>query len=105
MAAPSLPSALDLEGYGQSRGLRAFIPGVHLAVQDCLAFFMEPEAFQGVILVAPICKISDKVKPGAILANKFNMSAKLAEKLIRSGDFNKRDSSGGIRQFTLFQVV
>ncbi|XP_021830790.1 caffeoylshikimate esterase [Prunus avium] len=87
--------ALDLEGHGQSHGLRAFVPEVHLVVQDCLAFFTlvkqqepqflnvpcflfgesmggaicllihfaEPEAFQGAILVAPMCKISDKVKP------------------------------------------
>ncbi|XP_007199495.2 caffeoylshikimate esterase [Prunus persica] len=31
--------ALDLEGHGQSHGLRAFVPDVHLLVQDCLAFF------------------------------------------------------------------
>ena len=29
--------ALDLKGQDQSHGLRAFVPDVHLVVQDCLA--------------------------------------------------------------------
>ncbi|XP_061349508.1 caffeoylshikimate esterase-like [Gastrolobium bilobum] len=86
--------ALDLEGHGQSQGLKAFVPSVDLVVQDCLSFFTsikkdpnfnglpcflygesmggaiclmihsaDPKGFQGAILVAPMCKISDNVRP------------------------------------------
>ncbi|KAJ7946937.1 caffeoylshikimate esterase [Quillaja saponaria] len=86
--------ALDLEGHGQSEGLKAFVPNVDLVVQDCLSFFnyikqdpqfhglpsflygesmggaicllihfSDPKGFDGAVLVAPMCKISDKVKP------------------------------------------
>ncbi|XP_062161398.1 caffeoylshikimate esterase [Alnus glutinosa] len=86
--------ALDLEGHGQSQGLRAFVPNVDLVVQDCLSFFnfvkqdplfrglpsflygesmggaicllihlADPKGFDGAVLVAPMCKISDKVRP------------------------------------------
>lgn len=90
--------ALDLQGHGRSDGLRAFVPEVDLAVQDCLAFFnsvkrdsrfqtlgrsppsflygesmggaicllvhlADPLGFDGAVLVAPMCKISDNLKP------------------------------------------
>ncbi|KAK4590060.1 hypothetical protein RGQ29_020576 [Quercus rubra] len=86
--------ALDLEGHGQSQGLRAFVPNVDSVVQDCLSFFnfvkqdprfhglpsflygesmggaicllihlANPKGFDGAILVAPMCKISDIVRP------------------------------------------
>ncbi|CAI8618164.1 unnamed protein product [Vicia faba] len=86
--------ALDLQGHGQTQGLKAFVPNVDLVVQDCLSYFnsikqdpkfealpcflfgesmggaicllihfADPRGFQGAILVAPMCKISDKVRP------------------------------------------
>lgn len=86
--------ALDLQGHGQTQGLKAFVPSVDLVVQDCLCYFnsikrdpkfkslpcflfgesmggaicllihfADPRGFQGAILVAPMCKISDKVRP------------------------------------------
>ncbi|XP_057458221.1 caffeoylshikimate esterase-like [Lotus japonicus] len=86
--------ALDLQGHDHSGGLKAFVPDVDLAVDDCLSFFTsiknlprfnglpcflygesmggaicllihfaDPKAFQGAILVAPMCRISDKVRP------------------------------------------
>ncbi|CAL5213409.1 unnamed protein product [Lathyrus oleraceus] len=86
--------ALDLQGHGQTQGLKAFVPSVDLVVQDCLSYFnsikrdpkfkalpcflfgesmggaicllihfADPRGFQGAILVAPMCKISDKVRP------------------------------------------
>ncbi|CAK8577769.1 unnamed protein product [Lathyrus sativus] len=86
--------ALDLQGHGQTQGLKAFVPSVDLVIQDCLSYFnfikrdpkfeslpcflfgesmggaicllihfADPRGFQGAILVAPMCKISDKVRP------------------------------------------
>ncbi|KAM7459296.1 hypothetical protein LguiA_036721 [Lonicera macranthoides] len=87
--------ALDLQGHGQSQGLKAFVPNVDFVVDDCISFFhsivnqnpnfqnlpkflfgesmggaicllihfKNPNFFNGAILVAPMCKISDKVKP------------------------------------------
>ncbi|KAI3937063.1 hypothetical protein MKX01_015278 [Papaver californicum] len=58
--------ALDIEGHGQSQGLKAFVPNVDLVVDDsiCLIIhFKDPKGFNGAILVAPMCKISDNVKP------------------------------------------
>ncbi|XP_043714883.1 caffeoylshikimate esterase [Telopea speciosissima] len=86
--------ALDLEGHGHSQGLKAFVPNVDLAVDDCFSFFnsikekpefhglpsflygesmggaicllihfRDPKAWKGAILAAPMCKISDSVKP------------------------------------------
>ncbi|MCD7466153.1 hypothetical protein HAX54_002581 [Datura stramonium] len=87
--------ALDLEGHGQSQGLKAYVPSVDLVIDDCLSFFdfvmtqnpefqdlpkflfgesmggaicllihlKSPSQFNGAILIAPMCKISDKVRP------------------------------------------
>lgn len=87
--------ALDLEGHGQSEGLKAYVPNVDLVIEDCLSFFnsiltqnpqfqnlpkflygesmggaicvlihlKNPERFNGAILIAPMCKISEKVRP------------------------------------------
>ncbi|PSR98567.1 Caffeoylshikimate esterase [Actinidia chinensis var. chinensis] len=87
--------ALDLQGHGQSHGLRAFVPNIDLVIDDCFSFFnfittqnpnleslpkflfgesmggaicllmhlRNPSLFNGAILIAPMCKISDKVKP------------------------------------------
>lgn len=87
--------ALDLEGHGQSQGLKAFVPKVDFVVNDCISFFSSiltqnpefqnlpkflfgesmggaicllihfknPNLFNGAILLAPMCKISEKVKP------------------------------------------
>ncbi|PON71010.1 Serine aminopeptidase, S [Parasponia andersonii] len=85
--------ALDLEAHGRSDGLRAFVPSVDLLVQDCLSFFnhtkrqnpgvlpsflygesmggaicllihlADPEGFDGAVLVAPMCRISEKLRP------------------------------------------
>ncbi|KAM3306569.1 caffeoylshikimate esterase [Capsicum chacoense] len=87
--------ALDLEGHGQSQGLKAYVPNLDLVIDDCLCFFnfvmtqnlefqdlpkflfgesmggaicllihlKRPKEFKGGILIAPMCKISDKVKP------------------------------------------
>ncbi|KAI5657014.1 hypothetical protein M9H77_25807 [Catharanthus roseus] len=87
--------SLDLEGHGQSQGLKAYVPNVDLVVDDCLSFFdfilsqnpnfqnlpkflygesmggaicllihfKNPTLFNGAVLIAPMCKISDKVRP------------------------------------------
>ncbi|XP_009610353.1 caffeoylshikimate esterase [Nicotiana tomentosiformis] len=87
--------ALDLEGHGQSQGLKAYVPNVNFVIDDCLSFFKfvltqnpefqdlpkflygesmggaicllihlkSPSMFNGAILIAPMCKISDKVRP------------------------------------------
>lgn len=84
--------ALDLHGHGRSQGLKAYVPNVDLVVDDCLSFFdsvypdsenpprflfgesmggaicllmqfKKPGFFKGAILMAPMCKISEKVKP------------------------------------------
>ncbi|KAK3028504.1 hypothetical protein RJ639_038572 [Escallonia herrerae] len=87
--------ALDLQGHGQSQGLKAYIPNVNDVVSDIVSFFnfiltqnpdyqnlpkflfgesmggaicllihfQNPRLFSGAILIAPMCKISDKVKP------------------------------------------
>lgn len=86
--------ALDLQGHGQSQGLKAFVPNVDLVVDDCLAFFgsikrraefttlpsflygesmggaicllihlKDPQGWSGAVLVAPMCKIADDVRP------------------------------------------
>ncbi|KAI3795818.1 hypothetical protein L1987_38478 [Smallanthus sonchifolius] len=85
--------ALDMEGHGRSEGLKAFVPDVDAVVDDYLAFFTsiidanyqnlpkflfgesmggaiclltqfrKPNFFDGAILIAPMCKISDKVRP------------------------------------------
>nr|GMD10241.1 caffeoylshikimate esterase [Ipomoea batatas] len=87
--------ALDLEGHGQSEGLKGYVPNLDLVIEDCLSFFnftltqnpqfknlpkflygesmggaisvlihlKTPEGFNGAILIAPMCKISEKVRP------------------------------------------
>ncbi|XP_009782580.1 caffeoylshikimate esterase-like [Nicotiana tabacum] len=87
--------ALDLEGHGQSQGLKAYVPNVNFVIDDCLSFYnfvltqnpefqdlpkflygesmggaicllihlKSPSMFNGAILIAPMCKISDKVRP------------------------------------------
>ncbi|XP_034708883.1 caffeoylshikimate esterase-like [Vitis riparia] len=86
--------SLDLQGHGQSEGLKAYVPNIDLVVEDCVSFFnsikqdvsfhglpsilygesmggaicllihlSNPNSFQGAILVAPMCKISDNVRP------------------------------------------
>ncbi|XAR59135.1 2-acylglycerol O-acyltransferase [Bertholletia excelsa] len=87
--------AMDIEGHGQSQGLKAFVPNVDLVVDDCVAFFnsiitqnpnlkdlprflygesmggaicllihlRNPNLFNGAILAAPMCKISEKLRP------------------------------------------
>ena len=82
--------ALDLPSHGRSDGLPAFVPDVHLAARHCLAFFssvaaaelprflfgesmggaicvllhfLAPEFFSGAVLVAPMCRISDAIRP------------------------------------------
>lgn len=84
--------ALDMEGHGRSDGLKAFVPDVNAVVDDYLLFFTsiitsyqslpkflfgesmggaicllielsKPSLFDGAILIAPMCKISDKVRP------------------------------------------
>ncbi|KAH7279066.1 hypothetical protein KP509_37G003900 [Ceratopteris richardii] len=85
---------MDIEGHGQSDGLKAFIPDLNLVAEDFYAFFSmhkseeryknlpfflfgeslgggvclllhlaHPDAFDGAILLSPMCKISDKIKP------------------------------------------
>ncbi|CAL5345995.1 hypothetical protein CsSME_00030552 [Camellia sinensis var. sinensis] len=105
--------ALDLEGHGQSNGLKAFLPDVDLVVDDCLNFFKfittqnpqfqnlpkflsgeslggaicllihfkNPSSFNGAILMAPMCKISDKVKPRWPLPEILTFFAKFAPTL------------------------
>ncbi|KAL3820527.1 hypothetical protein ACJIZ3_006432 [Penstemon smallii] len=85
--------ALDLEGHGHSQGLKAYVPNLDLVIDDCISFFnsiltqenqqlprflfgesmggaiclmihfKNPDLFKGAILVAPMCKISEKVRP------------------------------------------
>ncbi|KAL6992613.1 acylglycerol lipase [Sarracenia purpurea var. burkii] len=105
--------ALDLQGHGQSQGLKAFVPNVDLVVDDCLAFFDSietqhpqfqnlprflfgesmggaicllihfrcPDSFSGAILIAPMCKISDKIKPGWPIPEILTFVAKFAPTL------------------------
>ncbi|KAB2601155.1 caffeoylshikimate esterase-like [Pyrus ussuriensis x Pyrus communis] len=48
----------------QFQGLPCFLYGESMGGAICLLIhFAAPEAFQGAILAAPMCKISDKVKP------------------------------------------
>ncbi|KAG6419084.1 hypothetical protein SASPL_121293 [Salvia splendens] len=82
---PNLPRPerirpLDLHGHGRSQGLKAYVPNVDVVVDDALSFFdfaiaQDPifekpplklkrsEFFKDAILMAPMCKISEKVKP------------------------------------------
>ncbi|KAJ7555960.1 hypothetical protein O6H91_05G063000 [Diphasiastrum complanatum] len=86
--------AIDLEGHGQSEGLRAYLPNLNDVAKDCqiyfesvkreddfrglpcflygeslggalclLLHFFDPEGWDGAILVAPMCKISDSMWP------------------------------------------
>lgn len=86
--------ALDLEGHGQSDGLKGFMPNLDNVVLDCslvfnrvkqrpefhklpcflygeslggaiclLLHFREPQNYDGAILMAPMCKISEKMAP------------------------------------------
>ncbi|CAH9112248.1 unnamed protein product [Cuscuta epithymum] len=88
--------ALDLEGHGQSQGLKGYVPNLDLVIEDCLSFFnsitLQNPQFQdlpqflfgesmggaicllihlknpglfsnGAILIAPMCRISEKVRP------------------------------------------
>jgi acylglycerol lipase len=86
--------ALDLEGHGQSDGLKGFLPNLDNVVLDCslvfnrvkqrpefqklpcflygeslggaiclLLHFQEPQNYDGAILMAPMCKISEKMEP------------------------------------------
>uniref|UniRef100_A0A5B7BPT6 Putative caffeoylshikimate esterase n=1 Tax=Davidia involucrata TaxID=16924 RepID=A0A5B7BPT6_DAVIN len=105
--------ALDLQGHGQSQGLKAFVPNVDLVVDDCLAFFdsvidqnpqfqnlpkflsgesmggaicllihfRNPKSFHGAILIAPMCKISEKVRPRWPIPEILTFLAKIAPTL------------------------
>ncbi|KAA8515309.1 hypothetical protein F0562_018461 [Nyssa sinensis] len=105
--------ALDLQGHGQSQGLKAFVPNVDLVVDDCLAFFdsvinqnpqfqnrptflygesmggaicllihfRNPKSFNGAILIAPMCKISDTVRPRWPIPEILSFLAKIAPTL------------------------
>ncbi|CAN4116622.1 unnamed protein product [Withania somnifera] len=87
--------ALDLEGHGQSQGLKAYVRNLDFVIDDCLCYFnfvmtqnpefqdlpkflygesmggaicllihlKRPNQFKGGILIAPMRRISDKVKP------------------------------------------
>ncbi|XP_071707242.1 caffeoylshikimate esterase-like [Rutidosis leptorrhynchoides] len=85
--------ALDMESHGRSQGLKAFVPDVNAVVDDFISYFTsvidssygnlprflygesmggaiclliqfsKPNFFNGAILIAPMCKISDKVRP------------------------------------------
>lgn len=86
--------ASDLQGHGNSEGLKGFIPDVEGCAQDCLDFFhsvvetdefryipkflygeslggaicllihfREPDEWNGAILAAAMCKISDGMRP------------------------------------------
>ncbi|KAI4296664.1 hypothetical protein L6164_036605 [Bauhinia variegata] len=99
--------ALDLEGHGESQGLKAYVPNVDLVVQDCLSFFnsikqdpeykklqsfiygesmggaisllihfADPKGFDGAILVSPMCKISDNVRPSWLITQILILLAK-----------------------------
>ncbi|KAL2629324.1 hypothetical protein R1flu_014010 [Riccia fluitans] len=98
--------ASDLEGHGQSEGLKGFLPDVDGVANDCLEYFhlvaereeyqsipkflygeslggaicllihfMEPENWDGAILAAAMCKISDKMKPPWPVANLLSCAA------------------------------
>ncbi|KAK6793308.1 hypothetical protein RDI58_006761 [Solanum bulbocastanum] len=105
--------ALDLEGHGQSQGLKAYVPNLDLVIDDCLSFFnfvltqnpefqdlpkflfgesmggaicllihlKRPKEFNGGILIAPMCKISDKVKPMWPIAQFLTLVARFAPTL------------------------
>ncbi|GAA0148680.1 phospholipase [Lithospermum erythrorhizon] len=105
--------ALDLEGHGQSQGLKAFVPNVDFVIDDCISFFdyiqsknVEYESgpkflfgesmggaicllihfkskikFNGAVLIAPMCKISDKVRPAWPVPQILTMFAKVAPTL------------------------
>ncbi|XP_015070724.1 caffeoylshikimate esterase [Solanum pennellii] len=105
--------ALDIEGHGQSQGLKAYVPNLDLVIDDCLSFFSfvltqntefqdlpkflfgesmggaicvlihlkRPKEFNGGILIAPMCKISDKVKPIWPIAQFLTLVARFAPTL------------------------
>lgn len=105
--------ALDLEGHGQSEGLRGYVPNVDDVVSDCVAFFrsvptldpkfenlprflygesmggaicllihfQQPDYFKGAVLMAPMCKISDKVRPNWPIPQILTVVAKFAPTL------------------------
>ncbi|XP_057851934.1 caffeoylshikimate esterase isoform X2 [Cryptomeria japonica] len=99
-------AAIDLPGHGQSDGLKGFVPNVDHVVNDCIAYFdsiyrdtnvpkflfgesmgaaicllihlAQPQAnWSGAILVAPMCKISDNVRPSWPVATFLTFLASL----------------------------
>ncbi|CAA7389565.1 unnamed protein product [Spirodela intermedia] len=83
---------IDYEGHGKSSGLKGYIPSFDNIVKDCNDYFSstrqrflfgesmggavallihrkKPMFWHGAVLVAPMCKISDKMKPPAIFVN------------------------------------
>ncbi|XP_059285166.1 caffeoylshikimate esterase [Lycium ferocissimum] len=105
--------ALDIEGHGQSQGLKAYVPNIDYVIKDLLSFFdfimtqnqefqdlpkflygesmggaicvlihlKRPNMFKGGIFIAPMCKISDKVKPRWPIPQFLTILAKLAPTL------------------------
>ncbi|KAI3893338.1 hypothetical protein MKW92_017779 [Papaver armeniacum] len=81
---------IDYEGHGRSRGARCYIKNFSNIVTDCSNFFKsvcflygesmggavallihkkDPTYWNGAVLVAPICKISEKLKPHPMVVN------------------------------------
>ncbi|KAI3861747.1 hypothetical protein MKW92_053082 [Papaver armeniacum] len=87
---------IDYEGHGRSRGARCYIKKFSNIVNDCSSFFKsvcvqgqskvfiwrvngrsscithpqkDPTYWNGAVLVAPMCKISEKLKPHPVVVN------------------------------------
>ncbi|TVU00723.1 hypothetical protein EJB05_53833 [Eragrostis curvula] len=87
---------LDYEGHGRSEGLQGYVPEFDSLVADCDAFFVSkatgssrrfllgesmggavalllhrarPDFWTGAVLVAPMCKIADDMRPHPVVVN------------------------------------
>uniref|UniRef100_A0A0D9XN15 Serine aminopeptidase S33 domain-containing protein n=1 Tax=Leersia perrieri TaxID=77586 RepID=A0A0D9XN15_9ORYZ len=88
---------LDYEGHGHSDGLQGYVPDLDALVRDCDAFFssvaasfprrrfllgesmggavalllhrMRPDFWSGAILVAPMCKIAEEMRPHPVVVS------------------------------------
>ncbi|KAK6933256.1 Serine aminopeptidase, S33 [Dillenia turbinata] len=71
---------IDYEGHGKSSGLPGFVPSFDNVVHDCSQHFTrvcgvvalrvhrkQPDFYDGAILVAPMCKIQEEMRPHPVI--------------------------------------